>query len=35
MWNVEQFRGEPLRLEIADEAVGPWGFINATGFVLR
>ncbi|MDX6698473.1 MAG: hypothetical protein QOE65_1870 [Solirubrobacteraceae bacterium] len=34
-WNVEEFRGEPLRLVIADNATVPWGFITATGFELR
>lgn len=34
-WNIEEFRGEPLRLVIADNATGPWGFITAGGFELR
>jgi hypothetical protein len=31
-WNIREFAGEPLRLMIADDAVGPWGFIDATDF---
>jgi hypothetical protein len=33
-WNIQEFAGEPLRLEIADNATGPWGFIDATNFRL-
>jgi hypothetical protein len=36
VWNIEQFRGETVRLEIADDSTAsPWGFINATDFALR
>lgn len=31
-WDIRQYAGEPLRLVIADNATGPWGFIDATGF---
>jgi Domain of unknown function (DUF4185)/CARDB len=31
-WDIREFAGEPLRLEIADHATGSWGFIDATGF---
>lgn len=33
-WNIREFAGERLRLEIADTATGSWGFIDATGFRL-
>jgi hypothetical protein len=33
-WNIREFAGEPLRLMIADDATGPWGFIDATNFHL-
>ena len=33
-WNIVEFAGEPLRLEIAHDATGPWGFIDATNFRL-
>ena len=33
-WNIQEFAGEPLRLMIADDATGPWGFIDATNFHL-
>ena len=33
-WNIREFAGEPLRLMIADDATGDWGFIDATGFRL-
>jgi uncharacterized protein DUF4185 len=33
-WNIREFAGERLRLMIADEATGPWGFIDATNFRL-
>jgi hypothetical protein len=33
-WNIREFAGERLRLAIADEATGPWGFIDATNFRL-
>ena len=33
-WNIREFAGEPLRLMIADDATGPWGFIDATDFRL-
>ena len=29
-----EFAGEALRLVIADNATGPWGFIDATNFRL-
>ena len=34
VWNVHEFAGEALRLVIADNATGPWGFIDATNFRL-
>jgi hypothetical protein len=34
VWNIQEFAGEALRLEIADNATGPWGFIDATNFRL-
>jgi hypothetical protein len=34
VWNIHQFAGEALRLVIADDATGPWGFIEATNFRL-
>ena len=33
-WNIQEFAGERLRLAIADNATGPWGFIDATNFRL-
>lgn len=33
-WNIQEFAGERLRLMIADDATGPWGFIDATNFHL-
>lgn len=33
-WDIREFAGERLRLMIADEATGPWGFIDATNFRL-
>ena len=33
-WNIQEFAGEQLRLAIADNATGPWGFIDATNFRL-
>ncbi len=33
-WDIREFAGEPLRLMIADNATGPWGFIDATNFHL-
>ena len=33
-WDIREFAGEPLRLVIADQASGPWGFIDATNFHL-
>jgi hypothetical protein len=33
-WDIREFAGEPLRLMIADNATGPWGFIDATNFRL-
>ena len=34
VWNIHEFAGEALRLVIADNATGPWGFIDATNFRL-
>jgi hypothetical protein len=34
-WNLEAYRGETLRLEIADTLTTPWGRITARSFVLR
>ena len=34
VWNIHEFAGEALRLVIADDATGPWGFIDATNFRL-
>src|SRR5215207_1627861 len=33
-WDIREFAGEPLRLVIADDATGPWGFIDAANFRL-
>jgi hypothetical protein len=33
-WNIGEFAGERLRLMIADQATGPWGFIDAADFRL-
>ena len=33
-WDIHEFAGERLRLMIADDATGPWGFIDATSFRL-
>ena len=33
-WDIREFAGESLRLMIADDATGPWGFIDATNLHL-
>jgi hypothetical protein len=33
-WNLEEYRGEPLRLVVADATADRWGFISAAEFRL-
>ncbi len=34
-WNIEEYRGEKLRIVIDDPLTGEWGFVGATGFTLE
>ncbi|HUS64053.1 MAG TPA: DUF4185 domain-containing protein [Kofleriaceae bacterium] len=34
-WNLDEYRGETLRLVVVDDLTGPWGFVGARGFVLE
>lgn len=34
-WNLEQLRGEKVRVVIVDDLSGDWGFVGAGGFELR
>lgn len=31
-WNLEQYAGETMTIEIVDDLTGPWGFVGAGGF---
>jgi hypothetical protein len=31
-WNLEEYAGEDLTIEIVDDVSGPWGFVGAGGF---
>jgi hypothetical protein len=35
VWNLEEYRGETLRVTIEDALSGPWGFVGAGDFVVR
>ncbi len=35
VWNLEEYRGETLRLAIEDDLTASWGFVGARGFVLH
>lgn len=34
-WNLEEYRGETVRLQLVDDSAGLWGFIGAHGFQIR
>jgi uncharacterized protein DUF4185 len=34
-WNIEEYRGETLRVVIEDDLAAAWGFVGARGFTLK
>ncbi len=34
-WNLEEYRGETLRIVIEDDLTAPWGFVSARDFVFE
>lgn len=35
VWNVEEYRGETVRVTVVDDLTAPWGFVQVRGFAAR